>query len=220
MHMQGRLYWWSYVYYLSKYYEFLDTLLLGLKVSLTCLSHACPYLECITFVAYELPCEALCGSLAAGQANVLPARVPPQCRGRYGLPVAGGCPVPPADCPADKHRYSHAHVLVLPHERSEAAASVEEARHNFTDSAVLLQVRYSLANTYTPDQSLILTFVWYLGCPQLRGFSAVLDSACSDKKLLWVQGDALQCSLQFAAIGPVYRFSPQELQGQKEGQLI
>ena len=45
MHMQGRLYWWSYVYYLSKYYELLDTLLLGLKVSLTSLSHACPYLK-------------------------------------------------------------------------------------------------------------------------------------------------------------------------------
>lgn len=145
--MQGRLYWWSYVYYLSKYYEFFDTLLLGLKVSLRCLLQACPYLKCLTFVAYALPCKALCGSLAAGQAYVLPARVPPQCRGGYGLPVAGGYPVPPADCPADKHRYSHAHVLVLPLERSEAAASLEEACHNFTDSSVLLQVIFFLSNT-------------------------------------------------------------------------
>jgi GNS1/SUR4 family len=30
--LQGPLYFWSYVYYLSKYYEFLDTVLLTLKV--------------------------------------------------------------------------------------------------------------------------------------------------------------------------------------------
>ena len=29
---QGALYFWSYAYYLSKYYEFLDTVLLALKV--------------------------------------------------------------------------------------------------------------------------------------------------------------------------------------------
>ncbi|KAK9831878.1 hypothetical protein WJX81_004455 [Elliptochloris bilobata] len=29
--IEGRLYWWSYVYYLSKYYELIDTVLLGLK---------------------------------------------------------------------------------------------------------------------------------------------------------------------------------------------
>ena len=30
--MQGPLYFWSYVYYLSKYYELLDTVILALKV--------------------------------------------------------------------------------------------------------------------------------------------------------------------------------------------
>lgn len=31
-HVQGPLFFWSYVYYLSKYYEFVDTALLVVKV--------------------------------------------------------------------------------------------------------------------------------------------------------------------------------------------
>ena len=34
VHLQGPLYFWSYIYYLSKYYELLDTVLLALKVYL------------------------------------------------------------------------------------------------------------------------------------------------------------------------------------------
>ena len=34
--MQGALYFWSYVYYLSKYYELLDTVILALKARPCC----------------------------------------------------------------------------------------------------------------------------------------------------------------------------------------
>jgi len=36
--LQGGLYYWSYLYYLSKYYELLDTLLIVLKVPPPCLT--------------------------------------------------------------------------------------------------------------------------------------------------------------------------------------
>ena len=36
--MQGPLFFWSYIYYLSKYYEFIDTALLVIKVRLAGLS--------------------------------------------------------------------------------------------------------------------------------------------------------------------------------------
>jgi hypothetical protein len=43
--MQGPLYFWSYVYYLSKYYELLDTVILALKVPL------------VPVLASPLPCH-------------------------------------------------------------------------------------------------------------------------------------------------------------------
>ena len=131
VHLQGSLYFWSYMYYLSKYYELLDTVLLALKVIRT--MHA----VCSGRADNDRHHKA---HLDAGQGAIIPACLPPQRSGHHGLPVAGGRAVAPADRLACKHGHPCADVPLLLHVCHQAPPTMEETGHPGPNSAVCVQV--------------------------------------------------------------------------------
>lgn len=84
--VQGALYFWSYTYYLSKYYEFLDTVLLALKVCIPLTFSSAALTQRICLLATPLHLGAW--SDRAGKTTVFLARLPSRRRGCDELPMA------------------------------------------------------------------------------------------------------------------------------------
>lgn len=143
------MYFWSYIYYLSKYYELLDTFLLILKVYKTSQTQLKFVVQCHSFIVANMRNSNAGLShtmitaqlvLFAGKAALLLARLPPCNCGANGVLLAGRCSVTAADCASHQHPHPCHHVLLLLSLLHWARAQLEAPHHQCTDCAVYVQV--------------------------------------------------------------------------------